>query len=180
MGKIKFRLIQNPMESDRFSLSATYACAIILFSLGIAVSVFMFFASINIFIIICVIAFFGFTGFFYLKNGNEIRRIIKCGEKIKCEIISYYRYYRHIGTGIRTYTPNFTYLIVRINHKGTHYCKVDIGHVLPSKKLGSTECNAYIYKDTIFITDFIRRKKGEPSINISEINKEQFDKYNFL
>ncbi len=180
MKKSKLKVINNPMESDKFSLSATYACAIIWFLLsGISLCVFMFDISDTISLILGVIFFFSFVipGFFCMKRGNQIRKIIKHGEKIKGEVVSYYRFHRQIAIGSACNKPNWTCLIVRFVYRDIFYCKVDIGHVVPNKKFGSTECNVYIYNDELFVTDFIRSKKGEPIVAIPELDNEQFKKF---
>ncbi len=106
---------------------------------------------------------------------------MKYGEKIEGEIISYYRFEEKIHL-LEKNRRNFTVLIVRFYYSSKKtkpmktsefYCSVNVSDT-PIEKFGSAKCNVYIYGGRIFVTDFVRRKKGEPVPDISRLDENQY------
>ncbi len=190
MRKTNLKLIHNPMNSYRFSLTATYTCAVIELALAVGLIGLLCYFAVNdsdflITVIIAVIAVpWLILGVVHIKSGNLISRTVKYGEKVQGEIISCYRFEEKIHLFGRNHR-NFTVLIVRFYYSSKKtkpmktsefYCNVNVSDTSPDV-FGSAKCDVYIYDGRIFVTDFVRRRKGEPVPDIPRLDENQYREY---
>ncbi|MBR3901781.1 MAG: hypothetical protein IKJ60_09600 [Ruminococcus sp.] len=190
-NKIKqseYKVISNPLEGYRFSLSSCNAAAIgaYIISLVIAISLSMLvllyendecdwndLRECSGYILVFSLPVF-LMGVWQTLWTRKVKRIITNGEQVDGKIVSYCRYKDFNSDG----ALNATLLYVIFDYHGKQYCTVPAGKKRPEKALASPYCKVYILDDKIFVTDFELRKKGDPVIefiekDIQDMNNDQ-------
>lgn len=180
-NKIKqseYKVVSNPLEGFKFSLSGCYAAAIVSFIVGAAIAIGMIvgillsgsWESLNYgFIYICVPSvIFIYLGVWQMSWTRQIKKIITKGKQVDGKIIKYHK----------TASNNRTTIYVMFNYHFEQVCEVEAGRKKPEKALASPYCKVYILDDKIFVTDFELRKKGDPAIefiekDIQDMNNDQ-------
>lgn len=192
-NKIKqseYKVISNPLEGYRFSLSSCNAAAIgaYIISLVIAISLSMFsllyesdgynwkaLREFSGYILVFSLPVF-LMGVWQTLWTRKVKKIITNGEQVDGKIISYCRYKDFNSDG----ALNATLLYVIFDYHGKQYCTVPAGKKRPEKALASPYCKVFIFDEKIFVTDFELRKKGDPEIEFIENDIKHMHNYKVL
>lgn len=167
--KSKYKVISNPLEGFKFSLSGCYAASIVSFIIGATIAIGM---TVGIllsdswegliygFIYICIPSvIFIYLGVWQMSWARQIKKIITKGKQVDGKIIKYHK----------TASNNRTTIYVMFNYHFEQVCEVEAGRKKPEKALASPYCKVYIFDEKIFVTDFELRKKGDPEIEFEEV-----------
>lgn len=190
MKKPKYKVVANPLEGYNFSFARCHAAEIGAYIIGVGIALLISVLTVCyaedgqgwsnlreniIYPIICSIPLI-IGGLSMTLRIRKVKKILTKGKKVEGEIASYSITHVTYGKRSRLYQkPNYTLLNVRFFHNGGQICTVGAGHKLPEKTFASPHCTVYIFNDTVFITGFELRKKGEPQIEFELKEHSVFD-----
>lgn len=182
-NKIKqseYKVISNPLEGFKFSLSGCYAASIVSFIVGAAIAIGMIVGILLSgswedllygFIYICVPSvIFIYLGVWQMSWARQIKKIITKGKQVDGKIIKYHK----------TASNNRTTIYVMFNYHFEQVCEVGVGRKKPEKALASPYCKVYIFDKKIVVKDFELRKKGDPEIEFIENDIKHMHNYKVL
>lgn len=188
MNKSKYKVYPNPLNGYYFSFARCHAAEIGAYIIGVGVAVIVSALLVfdvdkgqkwtvlreNIYIpVVCSIPLL-FLGLYQTLCIRKVKKIIKDGKKVEGEVVSYTRV-RHGRVSIFDSKSNRTILNVKFHQNGEQECSVGVGWKLPQKVLASPRCMVYILNDTVFVSDFELRKKGDPQVEFTMKEQAVYD-----
>ena len=189
--KSKYKVVANPLEGYNFSFARCHAAEIGAYIIGIGIAVLISILTVCysedgrgwsnlkeniIYPIICSIPLI-LGGLSMTLRIRKVKKIMTKGKKVEGEIVSYSRTHIQRSTA-RTLVkePNYTLLNISFYHNGEQKCVVGIGNKLPEKVFASPRCMIYVFDDTVFVTEFELRKKGDPQTEFEMKEYSVYDK----
>ena len=189
MKKSAYKVYPNPLEGYKFSFAGCHAAEIGAYVIGIIIAVLIctlfvcyaeeehFWRDLRESIIwaVCFSLPLLLGGLSMTLRTRKVKTIMTDGVQTEGEIISYRRIHIRRGKGLAPNKPNYTILNVKFHHNdGDHVCSVNVGHKKPKKVLNSAHCTVYICGDTVFVTDFDLRKKGDPQTDF-QLEEQRYE-----
>ena len=189
MKKSAYKVYPNPLEGYKFSFAGCHAAEIGAYVIGIIIAVLICTLCIDfeekehfwrdqregiLYAVVFSLPLL-FGGLSMTLRTRKVKKIMTDGVQTEGEIISYCRIHIRRGKGLAPNKPNYTILNVKFHHNdGDHVCSVNVGHKKPKKVLNSAHCTVYICGDTVFVTDFDLRKKGDPQTDF-QLEEQRYE-----